>query len=251
MLKNRVIASIIYNGKTIVRGYDFNNIRPVGSLLQQIKIYNLREIDELIVYDISGEIMPKKILESASSTSFMPLTVGGGIRNLEDISYLLENGADKIILNTGSVTEDKLLINAVSHFGSQAISVGVDYRKTANKLIHYINNGKQIVNHDLIKWCGDIEDLGAGEIILTSIDHDGRLEGYDLDGLSQISQNLSIPVIASGGAGYLDDFFKALSISNIDAVCSSSFFLFTRYTPANVRDYLYKKGISVRSVFKA
>ena len=188
MLKNRIIASIIFNGKTIVRGQNFNNIRPVGSLLQQVKIYNLREIDELIIYDISGKVISKKILENTSSNSFMPLTIGGGIKNLEDISYLLENGADKIILNTGSFSVNKLLIDAVSHFGSQAISVGVDYKKINNKLIHCINNGKKLLNHKLEDWCKKIEDLGAGEIILTSIDHDGRLKGYDLDGLKVISK---------------------------------------------------------------
>jgi len=249
MLKKRVISAIVFNGKTITRGFDFTNNRPVGSLIQQVKIYNLREIDELIVYNISGRVLSKPNLENITKHCFMPLAIGGGIRSLQDIEYLLTYGADKVVLNTACGEDPTLLQKAVRVFGAQAITVGVDFRKIDGELYHYVSNGIVKTNRDVSDWCKYVEDLGAGEIIITSIDNDGRRNGFNIDDTAYLSRGISIPVVISGGAGSFDDFRVALEIEQIDAVCASSFYLFNRYTPGDVKKYLLEKNISVRNLY--
>ena len=246
MLKNRIISSIVFNGRTIVRGKDFINNRPVGSLIQQVKIYNLREIDELIIYNINNSPLSINNLKNISKSCFMPLSVGGSIRKMEDIETLLTNGADKVILNSACSEDKSFLENAVSHFGSQAISVGIDFKKTQRGLKHYINNGSEETGRDLLSWCREVEALGAGEIIITCIDKDGRQLGYNVEDSVSLVGESNVPIVISGGAGELEDFNKALSTKHIDAVCASSFYLFNKYTPADVKAFLSQKGFSVR-----
>jgi imidazole glycerol-phosphate synthase subunit HisF len=246
MLKHRIISSIVFNGKTIVRGSDFINNRPVGSLIQQVKIYNLREIDELVIYNINNNVISLKNLENISKSCFMPLSIGGGIRMIEDIEFLLTHGADKVILNTACSQDESFLEEAVRCFGSQAITVGVDFKNIDNKLKHFINNGTEETNKDLFQWCKKIESLGAGEIIITCIDNDGRQSGYNIEDSVSLTESINIPIVISGGAGEFEDFYKALNAENIDAVCASSFYLFNKYTPADVKKFLRQKDVPVR-----
>jgi imidazole glycerol-phosphate synthase subunit HisF len=246
MLKNRVLSSIIFNGKTIVRGKDFINNRPVGSLIQQVKIYNLREIDELIIYSINNNILSLKNLENISKSCFMPLSIGGGIKNILDIEFLLTNGADKVILNSSCAEDTSFLEEAIRCFGSQAITVGVDFRKIDNELKHFIKNGTKETGKDLVIWCKHVENIGAGEIIITCIDNDGRQIGYNIEDTLRLTQEINIPVVISGGAGTFDDFYEALVSDKIDAVCASSFYLFNKYTPLDVKKFLRRKNMPVR-----
>jgi imidazole glycerol-phosphate synthase subunit HisF len=246
MLKHRIISSIVFNGKTIVRGKDFINNRPVGSLIQQVKIYNLREIDELVVYNINNSVLSLKNLENISKSCFMPLSVGGGIRTIQDIEFLLTHGADKVILNTACSQNESFLEEAVRCFGSQAITVGIDFKKNNNEFIHFINNGTEETDKDLLYWCKKVENLGAGEIIITCIDNDGRQTGYNIEDSAFLTKDINIPVVISGGAGEFEDFYNALNTDEIDAVCASSFYLFNKHTPADVKKFLRHKDVLVR-----
>ncbi len=246
MLKHRVISSIVFNGKTITRGHNFKNNRPVGSLIQQVKIYNLREIDELIIYNIDGTILPKKHLDNISKSCFMPLAIGGGIRKIEDIEFLLEHGADKVILNTICANNTSFLKEAVKCFGSQAITVGVDYKIHNADIVHYIENGNIATGKKIQDWCKEIEGFGAGEIIITNIDRDGKQLGYNIDDTVILAEGINIPVVISGGAGKFDDFSNALNTKKIDAVCASSFYLFNQHKPSDVKEHLQKLNIPVR-----
>ncbi len=246
MVKSRVISSIVFNGKTITRGFDFLNTRPVGSLIQQVKIYNLREIDELVIYNIDGSVLGLSNLLNIVSHTFMPLAIGGGIKSLKDIEYLLSNGADKIILNSACFIDPILLKSAVDHFGSQAISVGVDFKVVNNEPVHFIENGTKETGLDLKNYLKSLQDCGAGEIIVNCIDRDGRQSGYDICNTLKIIADVKVPVVISGGAGSMEDFSEALKTKKIDAVCASSFYLFNRYTPANVKEHLSREGLSVR-----
>jgi len=249
MLKHRIISSIVFNGKTIVRGKNFINNRPVGSLIQQVKIYNLREIDELVIYNISNSTLSIKNLENISKSCFMPLSIGGGIRTIRDIELLIKNGADKVILNTACSQNKSFLEEAVNYFGSQAISVGIDFKKINNELKHYIKNGSEETGKNLSYWCREVESLGAGEIIINCIDNDGCQSGYNIEDSVDLIKGINIPIVISGGAGSFEDFYKALSNDNIDAVCASSFYLFNKYTPADVKKFIKQKGLAVRDSY--
>jgi cyclase len=176
----------------------------------------------------------------------MPLAVGGGIRSVGDIEFLLTHGADKVILNTACALDESFLEKAVRFFGSQAITVGVDFKKVDNRYIHYILNGTEATNIDPIQWCKKVEELGAGEIIINCISNDGRQAGYNIDDTLYLIDDIKIPVVISGGAGEFEDFYKALKTNKIDAVCASSFYLFNRHTPADVKKYLRSKDVPVR-----
>jgi imidazole glycerol-phosphate synthase subunit HisF len=246
MLKHRIVSSIVFNGKSITRGECFVNNRPVGSLIQQVKIYNLREIDELVIYNISGSVLSKKNIDNVSKHCFMPLAIGGGIRNISDIEFLLENGADKVILNSATVSTPSIIDEAVRCFGSQAITVAVDFKSEGGKLSQYINNGSELVDHDTFVWCKEAEERGAGELIVNCIDNDGKQGGYNILDTIQLIDTLNIPVVISGGAGSLEDFSIALNTNKIDAVCASSFYLFNKFTPDDVKTYLNSKSIPTR-----
>ena len=233
----------------IVKGLSFKSERRVGSVLPQVKVYNMREVDELIILDVNGSINKNIIsvneVEQFSRFNFVPLTVGGGINNLEQISSLLSVGADKVCINTSAYDDKDFVKSAVQTFGSQCIVGSVDYKNLDGKNICFSHSGQNNENKMLRDWVKEFVDLGIGELLLTSIFHDGRMEGFDLDTIQEIAHIVDIPLIASGGASSYDDFLKCFQ-GGCDAVAAASIFHFTELTPYGAKQYLKENNIPVR-----
>jgi cyclase len=250
MLKIRIIPTILFDNFKLIKGVHFESWRTVGSIMQAVKIYNLREVDELIVLDISATNNKKKIdlelINEIANETFMPLTVGGGVKSIKDVSNLLEAGADKVSINTASFENENLMKECSKTFGSQCIVGSIDYKMVNQDIIVYSNSGtiRQKVNfYDHVK---KIEDSGVGELILTSIDHEGDMNGYDIETLYKVSSSSLIPVIASGGAGKLEDFSELIENSEVSALAAASIYHFTNFTPRDVKIHLKSKNIPVR-----
>ncbi len=250
MLKIRIIPSLLFNGSNLVKGKKFNSWRTVGSVFQNIKLYSLRNVDELIFLDIKAyknKTIDFNLIDDFADECFMPLTVGGGIRNIQDIEETLRRGADKVSINSAAFHNHKLIDNAVKYFGSQCIILSIDYKmdEKGNKRI-FLNSEKKLSNIDLFEYIDKIDSSKPGEILLTSVDHDGMMEGYDIDTIKKINQFSNTPIIASGGAGSAEDIYAVIKEANVKAVAASSIFHFTEITPLNVKNYLSSKGIKVR-----
>ena len=250
MLKKRIIPTLLFKNNKLVKGINFNSWRTVGSIMQAVRIYKMRKVDELILLDISATNLNKKIdldlINEVANECFMPLTFGGGIKNLEDISNILKSGADKVCINTAATNDLKFIKDACRVFGSQAIIVSVDYKKNKNNLDIWSNSGQIKTNLIIEGYLKNLENIGVGEIILTSIDRDGTMTGYDIDTLKKINKFLNIPVIAAGGAGDFENMFDLLKTTNISALAAASIYHFTKKTPLDVKKYLKEKKIPVR-----
>lgn len=249
MHKVRIIPTLLYKNN-LVKGKNFLSWRVVGNLYQMVKLYNLREVDELIFLDVdatdSGSIQFQLIDEFADEC-FVPLTIGGGIKTMEDIEKLLKVGADKVCINSAAVNNISFLKEAIRQYGSQCIVVSIDYKKKDNnqkKVI--INSGKVETNLLLDDHLKRINDINPGEILINSIDHDGVMKGYDIPTLKNIIKQSEIPIIAAGGAGSLEDFEKTINETDVKAISAASIFHFTQITPLDVKKYLKSKNISVR-----
>jgi imidazole glycerol-phosphate synthase subunit HisF len=250
MLKIRIIPSLLYNGSNLVKGKQFNSWRTVGTVFQSIKLYSLRGVDELIFLDITAYKNKKidfNLIDDFADECFMPLTVGGGIRSIEDIEEALRNGADKVSINSAALENYQFIENAVKYFGSQCIILSIDYKKdeNGNKKI-YSNSKKKITKIDLFEYIESIEKTKPGEILLTSVDHDGMMNGFDIETIKKINKLSNIPIIASGGAGTCEDIYKVIKETNVQAIAASSIFHFTEFTPLHVKKYLRSKGLKVR-----
>jgi imidazole glycerol-phosphate synthase subunit HisF len=253
LLKIRVIPTLLWKNVGLVKGVSFNSTRRIGSVLPAIKVYNNREVDELILMDISAsEEMRDPDYESISEFSaecFVPLTVGGGISNLEQIKQLLRAGADKICINTAAFTQPELIQEASSHFGSQCIVVSIDARCNDEGLYEcFSHSGTKRTGKEPGEWAQEMERLGAGEILITSIERDGSMDGYDLRLIQRIVDCVNIPVIAAGGAGNYQHFQEAIQVSGAAAVAAASMFHFTEQTPKEAKKYLGDLGIPVRNI---
>lgn len=250
MLKYRIIPTLLYKDTELVKGISFNSWRPVGSLMQAIKVYNMREVDELIFLDISATSEKRSpdfnLVDDFADECFMPLTVGGGIKTLNDVRRLLEVGADKVSINTAAFINSKLITEVANKFGSQCVVVSLDVKKKRNRYEIYIESGTKSTGMDPVEYAKKVEVLGAGEIILTSIDLDGTMKGYDTKLTKMVSQSVSIPVIASGGAGSYNHMLKAIIKGGASAVAAASIFHFTNQTPLEAKRYLCKFGIETR-----
>ena len=250
MLKKRIIPTLLFKNNKLVKGINFNSWRTVGSIMQAVRIYKMRKVDELILLDISATNLNKKIdldlINEVANECFMPLTFGGGIKNLENISSILKSGADKVCINTAATNNLKFIKNACRVFGSQAIIVSVDYKKNKNNLDIWSNSGQIKTNLIFEDYLKDLENIGVGEIILTSIDRDGTMTGYDIDTLKKVNKFLNIPVIAAGGAGDFENMFDLLKTTNISALAAASIYHFTKKTPLDVKKYLKEKKIPIR-----
>ena len=250
MLKIRIIPTILFNNFKLVKGISFDSWRTVGSIMQAVKIYNLREVDELIVMDISATNNKSKVdldlVNEIANETFMPLTVGGGIKSIEDVSNLLEAGADKVSINTSTFNNDFFVKEASKIFGRQCIVASVDYKIIDKEIVIFSNSGKVSQKVKFIDHIKKMEALGAGEIILTSINLDGTMKGYDIETLSKASANVEIPIIASGGAGKLKDFTDAVKNTDVSALAAASIYHFTNTTPRDVKIYLNSEKIPVR-----
>lgn len=251
MLKLRIMPTMLYKDLTLVKGVGFDSWRRVGSLMQQIKVYNLREVDELIVVDISatkeGRTPDFRLVDDFADECFMPLTVGGGINKIDDIRLLLQVGADKVVINTAAVETPKLISESAQLFGSQCIVASIDFKKhNAERYEVYTHSGTKPTGRDPVELARDVEACGAGEILLTSIDRDGTFSGYDIEMTRRVVDNVKIPVIASGGAGNYQHMVDVIKNSGASAVAAASLFHFTESTPKEAKKALKKHGIAVR-----
>lgn len=251
MKKIRILPTVLFNDFSIVKGENFESWRIVGNLVQIVKIYSLREVDELIFFDISASKKNKKIdfrlVDEFADHCFMPLTVGGGISSIEDIEKLLKVGADRVAINTQAFLNPDLIKSSVSKFGSQCIIVGIDYKKNdKGKNEVYIKSGSISTKVDLFDYLEKIKLLNPGEIILTSINHDGTMKGYDIETFIKAKEILNIPIIASGGCGNYQHMADLLEKCSISALSAASMYHFTEQTPLGAKKFLKKKGFKVR-----
>lgn len=251
MFAKRIIPCLDVKNGRVVKGVNFVNLIDAGDPVEVAKIYNEAGADELVFLDITathearGTVieMAKKVAE----TVFIPFTVGGGIKSVEDFRELLLQGADKISVNSSAIRNPKLISDAAQKFGSQCVVVAIDAKRNESGSWNvYINGGRIDTGLDALEWAKKAESLGAGEILLTSMDCDGTKNGYDIELTKTISENVSIPVIASGGAGKMSHFKDALTDGKADAALAASLFHFREIEINDLKDYLKSEGVSVR-----
>lgn len=250
MLKTRIIPTLLYKNFGLVKGVRFNSWRVIGSAMQAVKVYNMRGVDELAFLDIaaSSEKRPPdfNLIDEIADECFMPLAAGGGIKTIEDIRRLLAVGADKVIINTAAILNPELIKDAANKFGSQCVVVSLDVKKIGGEYEVYIYSGAKSTKINPVSFAKNSEKLGAGEILITSIDRDGTMSGYDIELTKMISEAVSIPVIASGGAGSYEDVYSAINQGRASAIAAASIFQFTQQTPLGAKEFLNQRGICVR-----
>lgn len=273
MLTKRIIPCLDIKDGRVVKGVNFINLKDAGDAVENARFYDKEGADELVFLDITASHEKRKttieLVKKVADTIFLPFTVGGGIRTIDDIRNLLNAGCDKVSINTAAVKEPGFVKRASSRFGSQCIVVAIDAKRrslerfsssrsslaslgtsrdkfSVEKSEVFINGGRTPTGLDAVKWAKNMESLGAGEILLTSMDYDGTKEGYDIELTRRISESVSIPVIASGGAGNLEHLYDALTEGKADAVLAASIFHFREYSVREAKDYLKKRKVSVR-----
>jgi cyclase len=251
MLAKRIIPCLDVHAGRVVKGINFINLQDAGDPVEQAAFYDREGADELVFLDITASSEARKtMLEVVRNTArevFIPFTVGGGIRNLDDIRDTLNAGADKVSINSAAIQNPGLITEGARKFGSQCIIVAIDARcKSRGSWEVFINGGRTPTGIDVLEWARQAEALGAGEILLTSMDKDGTRDGYDLALTAAVGQALSIPVIASGGAGNLEHLYEACSEGHADAVLCASIFHYREYTIQQAKQYLAEKGVVVR-----
>lgn len=252
MLKTRVIPTLLMRDVNLVKGPAFDSWRAVGSPMQSVKVFNRREVDELVLLDIGATPATRAPdydqIALLAQECFVPLTVGGGVSSVDSVRRLLLVGADKVAVNTAAYADPELVSEAARHFGRQCIVVAIDYRTHADGRAECFSHcGTVATGRDPVEWAVQAERLGAGEIQLTAIERDGLMTGYDLDVLKKVSAAVSIPVIASGGAGSYEDMRAAIQDAGASAVSAASLYLFTQATPLAAKDYLAEAGLHVRT----
>lgn len=258
MLAKRIIPCLDVKDGRVVKGVSFLNLRDAGDPVENARFYDEQGADELTFLDITAshekrDIIIDVVMKTAEEV-FMPLTVGGGIRTLEDIRNLLKAGADKVSINTAAVKDPDFIKKAAERFGSQCIVVAIDAKRQFT--VHssqftgtwevYTHGGRKPTGIDAIKWAKKMEELGAGEILLTSMDKDGTKDGYDIELTRAVAETVGIPVIASGGAGNLEHLYQAVVEGKADAVLAASIFHYREYTIKEAKEYLQRKGVNVR-----
>jgi len=253
MLAKRIIPCLDVNGGRVVKGVNFVNLRDAGDPVEIARKYNDDGADELTFLDITASsdarAMILDVIERVADQVFIPLTVGGGIRSIDDVRRLMNVGADKISINTAAVTNPQLVKDASDHFGSQAIVVAIDARKRPNSegWEVFTHGGRTSTGLDVVEWARRVtQELGAGEILLTSMDRDGTKSGFDLALTRAIAEAVSVPVIASGGVGTLDHLADGVSEGKADAVLAASIFHFGEYTINEAKQRMRARGIEVR-----
>jgi len=257
MLAKRIIPCLDVKDGRVVKGVNFVNLRDAGDPVENALIYDKEGADELVFLDITASYEKRHtivdVARRVADVVFMPFTVGGGIGTLEDIRELLNAGCDKISINTTAVKDSQFIKKAARKFGSQCIVVAIDAKRVTShksqvtrKWEVYINGGRTPTGIDAVKWAKRAEALGAGEILLTSMDRDGTKDGYDIELTKKISESVNIPVIASGGCGSLEDFREVLTKGKADAALAASVFHYKEFTIKEVKNYLKEKGTIVR-----
>lgn len=253
MLKVRVIPSLLWKQFGLVKGVGFDSWRRVGPVLPAVKVYNQREVDELVLLDIvAHEVDADPDFESIAEfgeNCFVPLTVGGGITRIEQVQRLLRAGADKVAVNTASYARPELVSDIAKRHGAQCVVASIDARSRDNGWVCFSHAGKQTTGREVAAWARELEDRGAGEILVTSIERDGSMQGYDLALIETVVRAVKIPVIASGGAGSYQHMVDAVTLAGASAVAAASIFHFTEQTPAGAKAALAAAGVQVRQSF--
>jgi cyclase len=249
MLKKRIIPCLDIKNGRVVKGVNFENLIDAGDAVAQAKYYSSQGADELCFLDISASNENRSIIietvKKVAEVCFIPLTVGGGISSLDDFSMLLNSGADKISINSSAVKNPDLITKAAKRFGSQCVVVAIDAKKENQEYRVFTHGGRNITSLNAVDWAKNVEELGAGEILLTSMDKDGTKSGYDLDLISQITNAVKIPVIASGGVGELNHLSEGIK-AGASAVLAASIFHFKKHTILEAKNFLEKQKIPVR-----
>jgi cyclase len=254
MLTKRIIPCLDVTEGRVVKGTSFTDLRDAGDPVELAAFYYDEGADELVFLDIGatpeGRDIMVDVVERVSKQVFIPLTVGGGLRDIDDMRCMLEAGADKVSINTAAVSSPALIADGAGKFGSQCIVVAIDAKRRMGRGTHgweiCINGGRVPTGIEAVEWAKRVVELGAGEILLTSWDADGHRAGYDLELTSTISETVPVPVIASGGAGDLEHLYQALVVGKADAVLAASIFHYQTYSIRQAKAYLAEKGISVR-----
>lgn len=249
MLTKRIIPCLDVKDGRVVKGTKFINLRDAGSSVELAERYYAEGADELVFLDITASLEKRKTLvqlvKNVAAVIRIPFTVGGGITSIEDISEVLNNGADKISLNTAIVKNPALITEASKRFGSQAVVAAIDVKKINNGYKVFIKGGKEETELEGFNWCKKVVELGAGEILITSMDKDGTKDGYNLEFLSKLTKEVNVPVIASGGAGKIEHFLEAFE-AGVDACLAASLFHYQELKISDLKKYLFEKGITVR-----
>jgi len=250
MLCKRIIPCMDVKDGRVVKGVKFVNLKDAGDPVELAKYYNEQGADELSFLDITASYENRKIIidiiKKVAKEVFIPLSVGGGINDIETIRELLSAGAEKVSIGTAAVKNPNLVKEAANKFGSQAVVLSIDAKRKNNSWTVYIKGGREDTNIDALEFAKKMEKLGAGEILLNSIDRDGTKQGYDLELNKKFSEELNIPIIASGGAGSLEDIKEVLTKGKADAALAASIFHYKKYTINDVKKYLKRNNIEVR-----
>ena len=250
MLTKRIIPCLDVMEGRVVKGTNFLELRDAGDPVENARAYEEQTADELCFLDITASHEKRRtildVVERVANEVFMPLTVGGGIRNLQDIRDILLAGADKVTINTTAVEAPEFIQRSSEMFGSQCICVAIDAKRRGGGFEVYTYGGRKPTGVDAIRWAGEVESLGAGEILLTSMDRDGTKLGFDIELTRAISEAVNIPVIASGGVGTLEHLYEGFVEARADAVLAASIFHYREFTVIDAKNYLRQKGVNVR-----
>lgn len=250
MLAKRIIPCLDVKDGRVVKGTQFVDLKDAGDPVENAKVYDEQGADEIAFLDITASHEKREILidivRRTAEEIFIPLTVGGGVRSLEDIRKLLKAGADKVSINTAAVKDPHFVERASKRFGSQCIVIAIDAKRKDGGWEVFTHGGRISTGKDAVLWAKKVEELGAGEILLTSMDRDGTKDGYDIELTRTISEQVGIPIIASGGVGTLEHLYEGLILGKADAVLAASIFHYREFTMAQVKSFLKEKGVTVR-----
>jgi cyclase len=248
MLKVRVMPCLTIKNKRLVKSVQFDEHRNIGSYVAAARVFNGRDVDEMVVLDLDAreQGIDPLILQEITKECFMPLAVGGGVKTIEDVQRLLDLGADKVVVNSGAIERPELIREASARFGAQCVVLSIDAKRVGDRWEVFSQSGRVATGLDPVTWAKQAQELGAGEIFLTSIDHDGVMEGYATELIQAVSQAVGIPVIASGGAGKAEHCLAAVQ-AGASAVCAASVFQYTQVTPRNIKDFLAQNGVDTRA----
>jgi cyclase len=250
MLSKRIIACLDVRDGSVVKGINFEGLRRAGDPAELAARYNEEGIDELVILDVTATIEGRRALEvtirDVSSRLFIPLAVGGGIRTEADAAAAIDAGADKVSINSAALADPSLITTLAERYGSQAVVVAIDAKQNGERFDVFARSGKVAANRDAVEWAREAESRGAGEILLTSIDRDGTRSGFDCPLTAAVSTAVSIPVIASGGAGTFEHFFEVFTTGKADAALAASVFHYSEHAVSELKQYLRDQGVPTR-----